>query len=141
MFKLKRKNYGPCFATTSEGYFNPPLFYFYSQEFSKCSKKIAICLTSGRISTDVKRTFPCANWYALASTWEMGDLCHMVLMVFYMIIFIAGLITRQSLMMMQDLMNALPDEKPITSICVVEDPTNCPPGHSLVRIEVFIFFS
>ncbi|KAG1687438.1 Multivesicular body subunit 12B [Nymphon striatum] len=36
------------------------------------------------------------------------------------------------LKMMEDLYNALPDENPITSLCIVEEPSNCPAGHNLV---------
>lgn len=34
--------------------------------------------------------------------------------------------------MMRDLWNALPDNRPITSICVVEEPHKCPPGYQVV---------
>uniref|UniRef100_T1J7R7 Multivesicular body subunit 12A n=1 Tax=Strigamia maritima TaxID=126957 RepID=T1J7R7_STRMM len=33
---------------------------------------------------------------------------------------------------MRDLWNALPDNRPITAICVVEEPMKCPPGFSVV---------
>ncbi len=33
---------------------------------------------------------------------------------------------------MKELYNALPDDRPVTAICVIEDPTKCPSGFSVV---------
>lgn len=33
---------------------------------------------------------------------------------------------------MEDLLRALPDDRPVTAICIVEDPTKCPPGFQVV---------
>ncbi|KAK8758932.1 hypothetical protein V5799_003429 [Amblyomma americanum] len=34
--------------------------------------------------------------------------------------------------MMQDLLKVLPDDLPITDVCIIEDPQNCPPGYHVV---------
>ncbi|KAM7305781.1 hypothetical protein ISCGN_015677 [Ixodes scapularis] len=34
--------------------------------------------------------------------------------------------------MMQDLLKVLPDDLPITDVCILEDPQNCPPGYHVV---------
>lgn len=40
--------------------------------------------------------------------------------------------------MMNQLLKVFPDDKPITAISVVEDPSKCPPGFYVVSVSILL---